>query len=168
MKKILFFIIVSALISGCLKDDPYSDYADTQPLIIIPNSNWPGNAQPIEDSLLNGTLTKDTLYLYAQVSWHTTLDTEIRVAFQKDNSLIDAYNNNWFTNYVVLPDNCYQTPSLTISIPAHTQRVAVPIILFPDKIDNTQQYMLAFTITDAQGKTIPSTFKSMLFPMTVQ
>lgn len=168
MKKILLYIFISMMMAGCLKDDPYNSYPETQPIITVPNSNWPVSGQPIEDSLLNVTAVRDTLYLYAEVSWSETLGSDLQIQFQKDESLITAYNNKWFARYSALPDSCYQLPSLVVTIPAHTRRKAIPIVVFPDKIDNTQQYMLAYTIADAQGKTIASTYKSMLYPMVAQ
>ncbi|OQP61117.1 hypothetical protein A3860_05205 [Niastella vici] len=171
MKKVFYLCLMLASIitnTGCLKDDPYTAYADGEPLITVPNSNWPVMQQQPDDSLFSASAAKDTLLLYVEFSWNKTKDGELKVTFQKDSSLIADFNSKWRTNYIELPADKYQAPNLTAIIPAHSRRASIPIVVFPNTMNISNNYMLAYTVVDAQGIVIASTYKSMLFPMKAQ
>jgi len=170
MKPFFFILLIACTGSSCLKNQLTSlDYSGIQPLIIVPNSNWPNGDpySPIQDSVHGATV----LHLKARLSYATTVTTAIKVSFKKDMGLLADYNTKWSAwglDYAFLPDSCYQAGSLDATIPANTQQVDIPITLFPDKIGGSQNYLLAFTITDAGGYTVGANEKSMVFTLSSQ
>ena len=178
MKLFLIAISLSIFLSGCLKEDSVlPDPSGIKTGIIVPNSNWPtGCSFGIADSIFISPDPTDTLRLYARVSHSGTLDHDLKVSFAKDTALISKYNGGACGGggfggggplpiYELLPDSCYRIESLQLTIPKGTRQAYLPIVIFPDKINSGIYYMLAFTITDAQGEMVASNFKSMLFPM---
>lgn len=157
-------LLLIFLLSGCLKNNVVLDYSGIQPIVLIPDSNWPArgsSATPLTDSIKGTTL----LNLYAKVSYVNALDKNVLVKFVPDNDLITAYNAQWRTDYKLLPDSCYTVNSLELTIPAGTKQASLPVTLIPSKINGQYDYMLAYTISQAGTSTIASNFKSMIFTL---
>lgn len=151
------------VLPGCLKNEVTLDYTGIEPMMLIPNANWPakGLAAPPTDSAAGTT----RLNLYARVSYEKPLDKNVLVKFTLDDALVDAYNNKWGTAYRLLPASCYQVSALEVTIPAGVQQAAIPINLLPANIDPQYDYILPFTILSAEGNTIAANFKSMIFTL---
>lgn len=167
--KIALIALVGLSFSGCLKDEPITDYSDTsiKPVILIPNGNFPA-VQSVNPVALDFKSTAQTVDLYARVSWSKPLDKDVTVTFAKDPSIIAAYNTKFGTKYEELPAAAYKLPNLTVVIPAGQQEVKVPIELFADKIDLAKSNMIAFRLTDASGQTVASNFRQIVFPVLVK
>lgn len=167
--KIALIALVGFSFSGCLKDEPITDYTDTsiKPVVLIPNGNFPA-VQSVNPIALDFKTTAQTVDLYARVSWSKPLDKDITVTFAKDPSIIAAYNTKFGTKYEELPAAAYKLPSLSVVIPAGQQEVKVPIELFADKIDLGKSNMIAFRLTDASGQTVASNFRQIVFPVLVK
>lgn len=163
MKHIIPFLLILLVLSGCLKNEVTLDYTGIQPIVLIPNANWPpkGFSAPLTDSVAGTT----QLNLYARVSYEKPLDKSVLVKFTVDNALVDAYNNQWGTAYHLLPANCYQVNALEVTIPAGVQQAVIPITLLPASIDPQYDYILPFTMLSAGGNTIGSNFKNMIFTL---
>ncbi len=151
------------MFSACLKNEVTLDYSGIQPVVLIPNANWPpkGFTSPVTDSVAGTT----RLNLFARVSYEKPLTKSVLVKFTLDNALVDAYNIQWGTSYKLLPANCYQVASLEVSIPAGSQQAVIPITVLPADIDPQNDYILPFTITTADGQTISANFKSIVFTL---
>jgi len=168
--KLFFFILLIAFTgSSCLKNKVTLNYSGIQPVVIVPNSNWPNGDpySPVQDSAHGVTV----LHLKARLSYATTVTTAVKVSFRKDMALLADYNTKWSgwgLDYAFLPDSCYQVGSLDATIAANSQQVDIPITLFPDKIGGAQNYLLAFTITDAGDYRVGANEKSMVFTLSAQ
>ncbi|MFM8448705.1 MAG: DUF1735 domain-containing protein [Haliscomenobacter sp.] len=167
--KIVLFAFLAFSLTACLQDDPITDYSEDAigPIILIPNGNWPSvvKANPVA---LDYKSTAQNIYLYARVSWAKPLDKDVTVTFEKDPAIITAYNAAFGTNYVELPAAAYKLPGLTVTIPAGTQEVKVPVDLFADKVDLSKNNMIAFKITSAGDQPIASNFRQIVFPVLVK
>jgi len=170
MKSFFIVFLVAITSVGCLKSKLTPlDYSGIQPTIIATDSNWPnGNPySPIQDSAHGVPL----LHLKASISYGTPLNKDVKVSFKKDATLLDGYNAKWSIyglNYAFLPDSCYQVGSLDVTIPAGARQAEIPITLLPARISGPQNYLLGFTIADADGITIGSNEKSMIFTLSSQ
>ncbi|QEH40644.1 DUF1735 domain-containing protein [Chitinophaga sp. XS-30] len=163
MKQIILFFLILFVLPGCLKNEVTLDYTGIQPIVLIPNANWPvkGYASQPEDSAA-GTVQ---LNLYAKVSYEKPLDKNVLVKFTLDNALADAYNDQWGTAYRLLSADCYEVSSLDLVIPSGAQQAILPITIISEKIDPQYDYILPFTIAAADGNTVASNFKSMIFTL---
>lgn len=167
--KIVLFAFLAFSLTACLEDEPITDYSEEAigPIVLIPNGNWPSvvKANPIA---LDYKTTAQIIDLYARVSWSKPLSKDVTVTFQKDATIIDAYNKAFGTNYVELPTAAFKLPTLTVTIPAGTQEVKVPVEIFADKIDLSKNNMIAFRISDAGDQGVASNFRQIVFPVLVK
>lgn len=168
-KYIIPFILIGLLVNlnSCLKDKPVTDYSNIQPVIIIPNANWPSSA-PANSLSYSSSGGSQQIQLYARVSWENTLKKDLSVTFIKDTSALNSYNALYGTNLIYMPDSCYSLSSLQLSIPAGQREAYLPITIYPDKLGVSSDNTLVFTITDAQGQTIADNYKTIVLPVIVQ
>ena len=168
-KLIAILAFVSVLFPSCLKDDPITDYSDKsiKPIVLVPNGNWPRNST-LRPTTLELTSTPYEIRLYARVSWDKPLNKSVEVTFKEDPALITAYNTKFGSNWKPLNSTAYQIPSLKVTIPAGQQEAFIPIKIFPDKVNLTQDNMLAFTITDASGEVFSSNFQSYIVSLVIK
>ena len=107
--KIVLFTFLAFSLNSCLEDEPITDYSEEAiaPIILIPNGNWPSvvKANPVA---LDFKSTAQIVDLYARVSWSKPLDQAVTVTFQKDATIIDAYNKAFGTNYTELASAAYK------------------------------------------------------------
>jgi len=169
LSKIFLLTFLAFSLNACLEDEPITDYSEEAigPIVLIPNGNWPSvvKANPVA---LDFKSTAQIVDLYARVSWSKPLDQAVTVTFQKDATIIDAYNKAFGTNYVELAAAAYKLPGLTVTIPAGTQEVKVPVEIFADKIDLSKNNMIAFRIADAGGQPVASNFRQIVIPVLVK
>ena len=169
LSKIFLLTFLAFSLNACLEDEPITDYSEEAiaPIILIPNGNWPSvvKANPVA---LDFKSTAQIVDLYARVSWSKPLDQAVTVTFQKDATIIDAYNKAFGTNYTELAPAAYKLPGLTVTIPAGTQEVKVPVEIFADKIDLAKNNMIAFRIADAGGQNVASNFRQIVIPVLVK
>ena len=161
--------VSSMLFSSCLKDTPVTDYSDSgiKPIVLIPNGNWPKN-QEITPLAVDYTTEPYELRVYARVSWDKPLGKNVDVTFKVDNSLITDYNTKFGTSWSPLNTDAYQATALTVTIPAGQQEAYIPIKIFPNKVNLTQDNMIAFTMESATGQTIASNFKAYVVPLLIK
>ena len=167
MKKLIFILGFTCLLSsGCLKDKPLTDYTNIAPIIINPTANWP-RIEQLSVIAFSQTGGNKELQLYARISWQSLFDHELIVTFVNDQSAIDEYNSTFNTNYVAMPQEGYFV-NMQLVIPAREQEAFVPITIKPSQVSVAPNYMLAFTISNAQGEKIASNYKTYLIPIEVQ
>ncbi|RZM04882.1 MAG: hypothetical protein EOO88_55735, partial [Pedobacter sp.] len=95
MKKslhIAFIILAGIGLASCLKDKAYTNYTGVQPVIVIPNSNWPAPIASVTDSIFNTAQASAELQLSARVSFDKPVTEDLKIVFQKADDLVTAYN----------------------------------------------------------------------------
>ena len=148
MKKIVTIILCSALvvISGC---DNY-DFAQEQfrkEVNLLSNSSLVYDRQVAE--LQQGG---DTLFVVASLSGSQASDESFTVALQNSDTLLRAYNKSnfdinkaRFAKY--LPEECYEFPTMEMTIPAGSSKAMFPVYLKNlDKISPDSIYFLEYKI----------------------
>lgn len=173
MKKIfkigLPVAFASLLLVGCLKDTPISDYSDEaiKPIVLVPNGNHP-RTQSATPLALDFSATPYEVRVYARVSWDKPLGKSVDVTFKEDDAAIAAYNTKFGTDWKKMNSTAYSIPSLKVTIPAGQQEAYIPVMVFPDKVNLSQDNILAFTITDASGETVSSNYQTILVPILIK
>ncbi|GAC1420500.1 MAG: hypothetical protein NVS1B13_07020 [Flavisolibacter sp.] len=132
----------------------------TQPIVEIPE----GGAGNFASTALNlSSPGPDTVLFHVNLASTNFFDKDLIVKIGYDDKALNAYNSNSAVKYLKFPDSIYKLATNQITIKAGTRAVAIPIILYPDKIDPTQNYMLPISITDAQGTTISGNFGTIYY-----
>ena len=148
MKKILTIILCSALvmISGCDKYD-FDQEQFRKEVNLLSNSNLVYDRQVAE--LQQGG---DTLFVVASLSGSQASDESFAVALQNSDTLLRAYNKSnfdinkaRFAKY--LPEECYEFPTMEMTIPAGSSKAMFPVYLKNlDKISPDSIYFLEYKI----------------------
>lgn len=162
MKKYIIAVFVACIFMGCLKNDNFENYSGIKPIIVNPYCNFPPAsifAAPPTDSAFG----VKQLNLVARYSFQNAPLKDIKVTFTRNDSLIASYNQAFRRNYVPLPDSDYTITQAQLTIPAGVMQAALPVTIYPQKFDGTSNYIIAFTITDADGFAISATTKNIVF-----
>ncbi|WP_162996289.1 DUF1735 domain-containing protein [Mucilaginibacter celer] len=167
MKKISIYIIILCsltIFSGCLKDDIKPDYSGIEPIIINPLSNYPGRSFfPI--MLTDSALGTKKLNLRVNYSFIETAPKNITVTLKVNDSLSIAYNNAFGKNYIKLPASAYSVGDLRVTIAKGADQAQLQIIVDPTKIAGSNDYIIAFTIVNADGIKVASNYRDMVYTL---
>jgi hypothetical protein len=166
VKLFILAATVSTLFTSCLKDTVPNDYTHIEPVIINPVANWPKNTATNPTALSVADVT-DTVNLYARVSWEKSLSQPVTVTFVRDDAVITAYNTQFGTTYIPVPDAAITATTLQVTIASNTNDAFIPVIIKLAQLDPTKKYMLSYTISDAAGQNLAANYKTYLFPFTL-
>ena len=172
MKRILKFLVIAfipVLFASCLKDKPFTDYVNIDPVVIVPNANWPRSTAFTTAQRTKVSAVRDTsIMLYARVSWEFALDKDAVITVAEAPSVVSEYNTKFKTSEVMLGTDAFKLSTTKITIPAGKNDASVPFQIFGSKVDFTKNNMLAIAITDASGQNIGSNYKTYLVPIVRQ
>ena len=148
MKKIVSIILCSALvvIGGCDNYD-FAQERFRKEVNLLSNSSLVYDRQVAE--LQQGG---DTLFVVASLSGSQASDESFTVALQNSDTLLRAYNKSnfdinkaRFAKY--LPEECYEFPTMEMTIPAGSSKAMFPVYLKNlDKISPDSIYFLEYKI----------------------
>ena len=148
MKKIVTIILCSALvvISVCYNYD-FAQEQFRKEVNLLSNSSLVYDHQVAE--LQQGG---DTLFVVASLSGSQASDESFTVALQNSDTLLRAYNKSnfdinkaRFAKY--LPEECYEFPTMEMTIPAGSSKAMFPVYLKNlDKISPDSIYFLEYKI----------------------
>ncbi|HEU0063636.1 MAG TPA: DUF1735 domain-containing protein [Flavisolibacter sp.] len=150
------------LLQSCLKDkNQLTNFSEqtTQPIVEIPEGGM-GN---FSASALNLTSDPDTIIFHVNLASTDFLNKDVTVTIGYDAAALASYNARGGLQYQKFPDSIYKLPTTKVTIKAGTRSVAIPIIMYPGKIDPTTNYMLPISITDASGTSISGNFGTIWY-----
>ena len=171
MSRSLF--IISALLAlfattGCLKDTPATDLTHVGTIIEM---MYPAGAQDngvgtgleffsgdqITFSFLD---VSDTVTYYANIAGTNTLSKPLTVDMGLDSGALEDNIANDGITYTSLPDSCYKILETTGTIPAGQRIDTFQLVIYPNKIDLTQNYGAPIQLS-APGYTVAANFSIM-------
>jgi len=162
IKSIIPALTVVLSFSSCLKDENIQqDFTHLKPMVEIADTS------PNVDGAPNST----TLAMIANTT-PVTFNLELRYAFSEpspgvsvtidiDPAVLTKYNTVKGTARQVLPSTFYSIANKTVTIPAGSNSVKVPILIpNPSAISATTPYAIPLKITNASGVDISGNFGS--------
>ncbi|MFC3562813.1 DUF1735 domain-containing protein [Pedobacter jamesrossensis] len=164
MKKYLTMLLAMCLLSGCLKKDNILDYRGIEPVVMIPNANYPSKGL-FAPALIDSAYGTTKLNLIGKYSFQTPPNEDVKIVFAKDDALFTQYNSTLFIKYLPLPAESYELGNLETTIPAGSQTVNLPIKIIPAKLAGPNKYLIAFSIVSAGGNKVAQNSKSMIFTL---
>jgi hypothetical protein len=87
---------------------------------------------------------------------------DIEVTIIPDEFVLDAYNEDVGTNYLMLPDAFYDFNG-TVTIPKGQKKVSLPITVYPNMFDLTKQYALPLRIVSSSSGIISGNWGAAVF-----
>ena len=156
--KIKYLIItclsIVVCLSACLKDTPYIDVSNSQPIIEFGLSPANGQFGPFNfkgDTLGGPSINYDTAVALVVAS-PQVLNSMVTTTVKFDQSQIDAYNSANGTSYTALPDSLYSlTTTATVAPGYRVGRVAVTINMTKFPAHHTYALPLAIVSASTSG-----------------
>jgi hypothetical protein len=178
MKKIFihsaFLLAVMAVLTSCLKDKGWEDgkygIKDDNAIKTV---TLPQSQETLSLFSLNADPPlEDIDAVLVQLASKEPATEDVKVTLVKDMSLVAAYNNVNFTNYIEMPSNTYQIlnpDGLTVVIPKGQHQAWLRVKIIKANFDFTQSYALGFSIASATpGYNIASNYRGMILGITVK
>jgi hypothetical protein len=162
-------VLISLLLSSCLKDNPAVDFSTVGTIIEILPTNG-GGLENFNAALLQFSATDqiDSADIDLNIASPKPLSKKLTITLEVDDGLRASYNTNNGTNFEAMPDSVYSFPVNTGTIEAGQRLDTVRVLFYPTKINPTKNYMLPVSIKDAQGETISGNFESIYFHTNAQ
>lgn len=146
MNKFKYLIIIISVVSfsSCLKDTPFLDLSNTQPIAefsrgttALALSSW---------GVLADTTEIDTA-IAVDIASPQVLNYDVTFNIKFDPTLITKWNAANPNNQLqMLPDSCFSLPSTSVKVAAGYRYGKIPVKLYPQKIDPTVSYVMPFEI----------------------
>jgi hypothetical protein len=158
---LLLLILVFGILpfSSCVKTRPgETDFSGLKAIVQIPE----GGLANFGSSALNfpGSDAADTINFHLNYAATRVAPKDVVVTIGYDSNALSAYNStSGSAPYSKFPDSIYSFTTTQVTIKAgQSYSAGVPFVVFPNKIDPSQNYMFPISITDAQGNNISSNF----------
>jgi hypothetical protein len=165
IKTALLSLTAMALLSSCLKDKRYIDFAASKPLIEFPAAAYGGEFQ-VAGVAASSTPTAFPIIL--NIASPSVLSTATTVTVSVNTAALDAYNTANGTSYVPLPAADYTINSNTVTIPANTRQANYVVNINTVAVGTNANYVLPVTITAVSGGLIIDQYNTMLYNVTVK
>lgn len=168
IKTAFISVLGVALLSSCLKDPRYLNFAGSPPLVELPGAaNVSGTAGYFEVVGLAANATAPTPFnVPVNLAAPKPLGSNLTVKLSVNQAALTAYNTANSTSYVLLPSEDY-TSTLSVTIPAGQNLVNLVVNVITSKVDPTVDYVLPLTITDGGGQQI-SNYNTILYDIKVK
>ena len=175
MKKLLIavFTVFSMFLVGCLKDTPNVDFSKVSGIVefVYPGgANHNGLGAGME-FFGGGAFTfppsdlADTVFFMANLAAPNPFSKDLGVTIGVDPNIITKYNAdpNNAVKFVLMPDSCYTLLTKAGTIKGGKNLDTFYLVVYPYKIDPTQNFMAPVTILSASGEPISANFGTIFF-----
>lgn len=108
----------------------------------------------------------DTAFFHVEYAGNTVASKDVVVKFGYDATALTTYNSTQSASgqYTKFPDSIYSLASTSATIKAgQNYSSAIPLVVYPSKVDASKNYMLPITITDGGGNQISGNIKTIYY-----
>jgi hypothetical protein len=157
-------MLVAVIGQSCVKSvSGRTDFENLKPTVLISDggiANFKANAL-----LFPPTDAADTTYFHLEYASTSTAPQDEVITIAIDQAALDAYNAQGGNQYAIFPDSIYSFTTTSVTIPkGNNYSVGIPLIVFPDKINLLDNYMLPISIKTAPaGSTISSNYTTIYY-----
>lgn len=149
--------------SACIKDtNSGTEINGLQPMAVIPEGGL-ANFSKLALSF-PATDPTDTVFFHANYAAPNVAPQDITVALSYDATALTAYNSGSSIQYEKFPDSIYSFKASSVTVKSgQNYSDAIPLTLYPGKIDPTHNYMFPISITSATGASVSGNFGTILY-----
>ena len=160
----LLFLMVVIVGSSCVKSRPgETTFNGLGPTVLIPEGGMQNFSS--DAILFPPTDPVDTTWFHLNYAATNVAPVDEVITIAIDPNALAAYNALGGIQYTIFPDSIFSFTTTTVTVKAgQSYSDAVPLIMFPSKIDLLDNYMLPISITAAPaGSTISSNFQTIYY-----
>lgn len=163
MKKIsILGLLISSVLTGCLKDKPNNDFSTIGTIIEIPYSGL----ENFGASSLKPTADTVTYSFVVNIASTYPLTSDLDVTVGVDENKLKEYNGAGGVQFELLSKTAYDFPVTKATIKAGSRQATFTISFYTKKIDPSINLMLPISILDAGGKTVSGNFGTIYYHST--
>ena len=157
-------MLVAVIGQSCVKSvSGRTDFENLAPTVLMSDggiANFNANAL-----LFPPTDPADTTYFHLEYASTTTAPQDEVITIAIDQAALDAYNAQGGNQYAIFPDSIYSFTTTSVTIPkGNNYSAGIPLIVFPDKINLLDNYMLPISIKTAPaGSTISANYTTIYY-----
>ena len=159
---LLFISII--FLSSCIKSrDGRTDFSSLQPVVLIPEGGL--SAFSSQALLFPGSDASDTAMFYVNYAATDVAPVDEMITLTVDAAALASYNASNPTKYKMFPDSIYSFKSTQVVVKKGMNYTdAINLVVFPVKIDPSQNYMLPISIKAVPvGSTISGNFGTIYY-----
>jgi hypothetical protein len=158
----LFVLAVS--VSSCVKSRAdRTDFSNLQAMVLIPEGGMATFAKqaltfPNSDAF-------DTSFFHVNYAAKNVAPSDETIGLSIDQAALASYNGANTVQYELFPDSIFSFSTTSVSIPAGANySQAIPLVVYPDKVDPTKNYMLPISIsTVPSGAGVAANYKTIFY-----
>lgn len=105
----------------------------------------------------------DTLVFHVNLASVNVPASDVVFTLGFDAGALSSYNAGSSIKYQKFPDSIYSFTQTKVTVKAGTNYAIVKLVVYPGKVDPTQNYMLPISITDAAGTQISANFGTIYY-----
>jgi hypothetical protein len=170
--RLLFALVVTAIFgTGCLKDDNYDD--GRYGINLDGASKIAEIAGPVDGFVnidLVGSPNDTTVDIVVVRLAGGVADKDVQVTLQLDPNVVDAYNTEHGTSYVVPAATQFSIPSMTVTIPAGQKTGSLRLTAKPNNLFGADEYALGVKIASVSDPSVKvsGNFNSQVVGLTIR
>lgn len=166
MKNILVILLFAfVLFSGCLKDTTINSDSGLKSVTAIAELPYHGLENFGNDAVITAGQTAPIVIPVITNIASLPVTKTITTTLAIDDAARTAYNAANTIQFNALPDSCYSFATKTATIKPGYNLDTLYLTVDPNKVDPSQNYMLAITLKDASGIPISGNFATAYFHM---
>jgi len=156
--------LMGFLLNSCVKSrSGDTDFSGLKPVVLIPEGGL--NAFGASALTFPGADPSDTAFFHVNYAATNVAPADETITLSVDQAAMQAYNTTSAVQYSLFPDSIYSFKSTTVTVKkGNNYTDNIPVVVFPDKIDPTQSYMLPISIKGGPaGSTISGNFGTIYY-----
>jgi Domain of unknown function (DUF1735) len=156
-------LLVILSLSSCIKDtNSGNEVNGLTPVVLIPEGGM-ANFSAVSLSYPSSDIV-DTAFFHVNYAATQVAPKDVTVNIGFDSTAMVNYNATSNVKYSKFPDSIYSFKSNSVTVKAgQNYSSLIPLVLYPSKIDPTQNYMLPISVLNGQGNTISGNFGTIYY-----
>lgn len=164
IRKFTLCLVTVTLLSSCLKDDSYVDFAGSGALVDLPAVAYNGVFNQITITASNAPVAYPVL---VNISVPHALSTPVNVTLKLDADALTSYNTRNNKTYVLMPASAYTITNFTATVPANQTSGSITVNFNSAALPPGNNFVLPLTIASADAGTI-SQYKTILYQVSTE
>jgi hypothetical protein len=152
-----YLLLSIALLQGsCIKSRPgETNFGQIQPTVLIPEGGL--STFSSEALVFPATDASDTANFHVNYAATNVAAADETVTLAVDTAAVTSFNSSSAIQYVLAPDSLFSFTTNTVTVKkGDNYTSAIPLVVYPSKVDPTKNYMIPISIKTAPAGAIIS------------
>ena len=160
----LILFLAASLLSSCVKSRVgETDLNNLQPLVLIPEGGL--STFSTEALVYPAADASDTATFHVNYAAPNVAPADETITLAIDPTALATYNSSSAIQYAMAPDSIFSYTTTTVTVlKGNNYTSAIPVVIYPSKVDPTKNYMIPISIKTApKGATIVANYATIYY-----